>query len=318
MWSIRKVAVVKRIKRSSWLVRSVCAVMVAALLAGGLGPGFVVTTSARPGATPRLIRSFANTASIAITAFQQSTPSQILVSGFAKEVADVEVTLSSFTHGNPGDIDFLLVGPGGQSALVVSDVGDSAAAVTLTLDDGATGQVPSSGPLASGTFQPTNFGTANDTFAPPAPAKPSNAKLGVFNSTDPNGVWTLYVKNGTVGTGAVNGGWGLKITTANGVPDASPDKFQVQAGQVLSEPAFGVLANDLEPDNDNLTAILAGKPPQGTVQLQPDGAFTYRPSKKAKGTDSFTYLAQDPSGLSDLETVTIQIQKAKAKKKRKK
>jgi hypothetical protein len=318
MWSIRKVAVVKRIKRSSWLVRSVCAVMVAALLAGGLGPGFVVTTSARPGATPRLIRSFANTAPIAITAFQQSTPSQIVVSGFAKEIADVEVTLSSFTHGSPGSIDFLLVGPGGQSALVVSDVGDSAAAVTLTLDDGAAGQVPSSGPLASGTFQPTNFGTANDTFAPPAPAKPSNAKLGVFNSTDPNGVWTLYVKNGTVGTGAVNGGWGLKITTANGVPDASPDKFQVQAGQVLSEPAFGVLANDLEPDNDNLTAILAGKPRQGTVQLQPDGAFTYRPSKKAKGTDSFTYLAQDPSGLSDLETVTIQIQKAKAKKKRKK
>jgi hypothetical protein len=309
---------VKRIEHSSWLVRTVCAAMVAALLAGGLGPGFVVTALARPGATPRLIRSFANTAPIAITAFQQSIPSQILVSGFAKEVADVDVTLSNFTHGSPGSVDFLLVGPGGQSALVVSDVGGSASAVTLTLDDGSAGQVPSSGPLASGTFQPTNFGTASDSFGPPAPAKPSNAKLGVFSSTDPNGVWTLYVKNDTNGTGALNGGWSLKITTANGVPNASSDTFQAQAGKALSEPPFGVLANDLDPDNDNLTAILAGKPRKGTVQLQPDGAFTYRPSKRAKGTDSFTYLAQDPSGLSDLETVTIQIQKAKAKKKRKK
>lgn len=272
----------KRIKRSSWLVRTVCAVMVAALLAGGLGPGFVVTTSARPGATPRLIRSFANTAPIAITAFQQSTPSAILVSGFAKEVADVEVTLSSFTHGSPGSVDVLLVGPGGQSTLLVSDIGSSANAVTLTLDDGAAGQVPSSGPLASGTFQPTNFGTATDAFAPPAPAKPSNAKLGVFSSTDPNGVWTLYVKNDTNATGALNGGWSLEITTANGVPNASPDRFEAQAGKALSEPPFGVLANDFDPDNDNLTAILAGKPRKARSNCGPMARSPTVPTRRPK------------------------------------
>jgi hypothetical protein len=281
------------------------AALALAVLAGALTSGSVETSAARTRATPRLVQSFANTAPIAITAFQQSVPSEILVSGFTTEVADVDVTLSNFTHNDPNDVDFMLVGPGGQSALVVSDVGDSANNVTLTLDDAAANQVKSSGPLASGTFQPTNFGTIVDTFVPPAPAKPSNSKLGVFNSTDPNGVWTLYVKNGAGGTGALNG-----------VPNAAPDTYQAQAGKPLSEPPFGVLANDLDPDNDSLTAILAGPPKKGTLQLAADGSFTYRPKKKAKGTDSFTYLAQDPGGLSDLETATIQITKAKKKRKR--
>jgi hypothetical protein len=239
------------------------------------------------------------------------------VSGFTTEVADVDVTLTGLTHGDPGDADFLLVGPGGQSALILSDVGDSASNVTLTFDDTATTQVASSGPLASGTFQPTNLQSATDGFVPPAPSSPKGSRLGVFHSTDPNGVWTLYIKNGNNTTGTLSGGWSLRITSDNGVPNASPDSFQAQAGKTLSEPPFGVLANDFDPDNDTLTAVLASKPKKGTLKLEANGAFTYRPNKKAKGADSFTYLAQDPGGLSDLETVTIQIRKAKKKKGKK-
>jgi hypothetical protein len=300
---------------TKWPARLAGAALTVALVASGL-PGGTDVAAARKRASPKLVQQFANTSSITINGFQQTLPTEIVVSGFTTEVADVDVTLSNFTHGDPNDVDFLLVGPGGQAALVVSDIGSSATNVTLTLDDNAANQVPSSGPLPSGTFQPTNFSTVVDTFTPPAPAKPSNSKLGVFNSTDPNGVWSLHIKNSSNGTGALNGGWSLKITSANGVPNASPDNFQAQAGKPLSEPPFGVLANDTDPDNDNLTATLASKPKKGTLQLEANGAFIYRPNKKAKGTDSFTYLAQDPGGLSDLETVTIQI--AKAKKKRKK
>jgi hypothetical protein len=51
--------------------------------------------------------------------------------------------------------------------------------------------------------------------------------------------------------------------------------------------------------------------------LLPNGGFTYRANKKAKGTDTFTYLAQDVSGLTALAEVTIQV-KGKKHKKRKK
>jgi hypothetical protein len=50
------------------------------------------------------------------------------------------------------------------------------------------------------------------------------------------------------------------------------------------------------------------------VELLPDGSFTYRANQKVKGKDSFTYLVQDTTGLTALDTVTIQI---KGKKKRK-
>jgi VCBS repeat-containing protein len=75
-----------------------------------------------------------------------------------------------------------------------------------------------------------------------------------------------------------------------------------------------VLGNDSDPDGDTLQAIVAGQPKHGRLNLQADGGFTYTPKKKAKGTDSFTYLAQDPSGLNALATVDITIKAKKDKK----
>jgi subtilisin-like proprotein convertase family protein len=306
-------------KRTRFLIRMLSAMLAVALLAGGLGTGPTVTAKSRKGATPRLVRGFSNTGAIAIPDGSQAAPSQIVVSGFQTQVADVDLTLHNLNHGQVGDVDVLLVGPGGQSALVLSDVGSSANNVTLTLDDQAANQVSSTAILSSGTFQPTNFQSATDLFGPPAPQPTrSGSELGVFNSTDPNGIWTLYVRDDAFGAvGILSSGFSLNITSANGVPNAAPESFSTQAGQTLID-GGGVLANDNDPDGDLLTAVLAGRPTKGEVTLEPDGSFTYRSSKKAKGTDSFTYLAQDPTGLSDLETVTIQIQKAKKKKKGKK
>ena len=97
------------------------------------------------------------------------------------------------------------------------------------------------------------------------------------------------------------------------MPNAAPDTFQAQAGKQLTVAGPGVLGNDRDPDGEALTAVLAGQPKRGTVTLQPDGGFTYKATKKAKGTDSFTYLAQDATGLQDVETVSIQLKKAKKK-----
>jgi subtilisin-like proprotein convertase family protein len=302
---------------------------VAALLVGtGVSPlldGYEVEARKRvrkeatSGAIAALkIDSISNSTQIAIPANAQTAPSTIVVSGFETTIADVEVTLSALTHPTTGNLDFLLVGPGGQSVLLMSDAGDEAAGDSPTFDDQAANQVPSSDPLVSGTFQPTNydFTAAPDTFAPPAPTNPSHGSaLAVFNGTDPNGTWTLFIKShSAVETGSLDNGWSLRITAANGMPNAAPDSFQAQAGTPLTVAGPGVLGNDRDPDGDALTAILAGQPRQGSVSLQPDGSFTYTAKKKAKGSDQFTYLAQDATGLRDLETVDIQLKAKKNKK----
>ncbi len=294
-------------------VLALTAVLVLSVGGSAIAPGLRESALARRNSA-QLIQGFSNAAPIAVPDVNQATPSTIFVDGFNTPLADVNVTLAGLTHAQVNDLDIVLVGPQGQSALLVSDVGSSANNVTLALDDQAPVQINSAGPMTTGTFQPTNFQTP-DSFTPPAPASPKGSRLAVFNSTDPNGPWTLYIRDDSVGnTGTLAGGWSMSITGANGVPNAEPDRNTVRAGQAVTDQG-GVLDNDDDPDDDSLTAVLAGEPAKGTVSLQPDGSYTYRANKKAKGTDSFTYLAKDPGGLSDLETVTIQI--AKAKKKRK-
>lgn len=305
------------IRSRTWPARVLGLALAAGLVASGLN-GAPEDATARKRASPRLVQNFSVSGPISLPDAQQTLPSTIFVSGFETEVADVNVTLHGLSHGVANDLDVLLVGPQGQTALILSDVGDSANNVTLLLDDQAPRQVPSAGALSSGTFQPTNF-TSGDSFSPPAPTSPSTgSELGVFNSTDPNGTWSLHIRDDSpqsANPGTLAGGWSLLITSANGVPNAEPDTYQAQAGKALNgDPS--VLANDEDPDIDTLTATLAGKPKKGALQLAADGTFTYRPGKKAKGTDTFTYLARDDSGLSDLETVTIQIKKAKKKKRR--
>jgi VCBS repeat-containing protein len=68
----------------------------------------------------------------------------------------------------------------------------------------------------------------------------------------------------------------------------------------------GVLNNDSDPDGTPLSAQNASDPPQGSVQLNADGSFTYTPDLGAVGDDSFTYEASDGT-LTSTGTVTITI-----------
>jgi hypothetical protein len=158
-----------------------------------------------------------NTASISIPTLGAASayPSNIAVSLPAgTTVLSVTVTLNDFNHVSPDDIDVLVVGPTGASALIVSDVGGFVDAVnlTLTLSDGAASALPNNTPgLTSGTFQPTNFGTG-DTFPGPAPA-PAGSALAAFDGTDPNGTWHLYVVDDRASDGgSFAGGWSLHLS----------------------------------------------------------------------------------------------------------
>jgi PKD repeat protein/subtilisin-like proprotein convertase family protein len=138
-------------------------------------------------------------------------------------VTKVTVGLNNINHAFPDDIDIMLVGPGGQNAVVLSDVGGSVPAtnVTLTLDDAATASLLDAGPLVSGSFKPTNIGAA-DAFPAPAPGTSGASLLSVFNGTNPNGTWSLYVLDDEAQDSGSLSGWTLSITTNCGNPTPTP------------------------------------------------------------------------------------------------
>jgi VCBS repeat-containing protein len=73
--------------------------------------------------------------------------------------------------------------------------------------------------------------------------------------------------------------------------------------------APGVLVNDNDVDGNTLTAIKVTDPAHGTLTLNANGGFTYKPSGKYVGSDSFNYKANDGSLDSASATVSITISK---------
>ncbi len=87
------------------------------------------------------------------------------------------------------------------------------------------------------------------------------------------------------------------------------DFFTLWAGEELTvDEESGVLANDSDPEDDPLTAVLFEGPQYGSLQLAADGSFSYVPAIGFAGTDSFTYQASDGLLLSNLATVTLLVQ----------
>ena len=146
------------------------------------------------------------------------------MAGLSGTITKVTVKLNNLTHTFPDDIDVLLVGPGGQTALIMSDAGGATdvTGVTLTFDDAAAASLPDTTVLTTGTFKPTNFEAAADAFPAPAPPPGTSTVLSVFNGTAPNGTWALYVvDDAAVDIGSFANGWDLTITT-NGAGCATP------------------------------------------------------------------------------------------------
>ena len=92
------------------------------------------------------------------------SPSTIEVSGSDPKLSDVNVTLYGLSHTWPDDIDIMLAGPTGASTILTSDAGGGTdiAAVDLTFDGEAPGQLANDGAISTGTYKPANFDTDND------------------------------------------------------------------------------------------------------------------------------------------------------------
>jgi subtilisin-like proprotein convertase family protein len=127
-------------------------------------------------------------------------PALHTVTGQIGRIEDVFVYLPNLSHTRPDDLDVLLVAPGGQKVMLMSD-----ACGGIPTPDGTTFRfndddpampdqgICSTGPGGSGVnYAPTNH-APSDSLPAPAPPGPYGTSLGVLDGLGPNGIWRLYV-----------------------------------------------------------------------------------------------------------------------------
>ncbi|MCD6541497.1 tandem-95 repeat protein, partial [Candidatus Bipolaricaulota bacterium] len=90
----------------------------------------------------------------------------------------------------------------------------------------------------------------------------------------------------------------------NHPPAPQDDEAMVESGGYVD---IDVLANDTDPDDDELTITSLGDPSHGTVSLNTDGTVRYTPEEGFTGEDSFTYEVSDGVCSSASATVYVTV-----------
>lgn len=97
-------------------------------------------------------------------------------------------------------------------------------------------------------------------------------------------------------------------TFTNEPPTANDDFYKVNENEKLQiDASEGVLMNDIDPDEDELMAVLQQDVMHGILNLMADGSFEYEPRPGYFGTDTFTYVANDGEFDSNIAFVTIEV-----------
>jgi VCBS repeat-containing protein len=94
----------------------------------------------------------------------------------------------------------------------------------------------------------------------------------------------------------------LTVTSVNDAPTLSGQHLVLaEDGVAIIDPL--ALAADVE--GDSLSALLVAGPAHGSLAVDADGRFSYRPDPDYFGSDSFTYKVTD--GQADSEAVTVNL-----------
>jgi hypothetical protein len=88
----------------------------------------------------------------------------------------------------------------------------------------------------------------------------------------------------------------------NGTPEAADDSSQTDKNEAVT---ISILANDSDPDGDQLTVSNVGNPSHGQVTVNSDNTITYTPSSSYVGNDSFTYTISD--GKDGTATASVNV-----------
>jgi FG-GAP repeat. len=226
-----------RIRRTARpLLGSLAIILALTLLSATFGPTRQTTHAQETQAAPQAPQTvFSNPSPISVADRPSNNagtnpglasiyPSTIVVSGLGNSLSKVTVTFA-ITTTFPDDFDILLIGPTGARSLIMSDAGGSAATtnITYTFDQTVATAFPDTATTATpaGTYRPANYtGLATpepggqDNFPTPGPGLTSyTADLNIFNGTNPNGTWSLYVVDDQfLDTMSLPSGWSLDIT----------------------------------------------------------------------------------------------------------
>jgi len=156
-----------------------------------------------------------------------------------------------------------------------------------------------------GIWRTANFTNANPTWVP---AYNGMSDVPVYDM-DFRGVSAMdnRVVAASYGRGVYTG----SFTSPNNPPVTTSEIISVlEAGTATTTTnnATSVLANDTDPESDNLTADLVSNPINGAVfALSTTGSFTYTHDGSETTTDSFSYRAFDGISYGNTVTVTINI-----------
>ena len=109
-----------------------------------------------------------------------------------------------------------------------------------------------------------------------------------FHGTDS---FTYVANDGTTNSAPAN--VTITVNSVNDSPVVANDSYSLLEDNLFVVAAPGVLANDFDADGDVLSVALVAGPAHGSLTLNTDGSFTYRPATNYNGPDSFTYRASD-------------------------
>jgi len=95
------------------------------------------------------------------------------------------------------------------------------------------------------------------------------------------------------------------VTLTGNNPPVAIDDYDTTS---IDEPiVIRILANDYDPDGDNITPSLLTQPEHGTVILNEDGTVSYTPAAGFFGIDSFIYQICDDGQPSLCDTAVVRI-----------
>lgn len=124
-----------------------------------------------------------------------------------------------------------------------------------------------------------------------------------FSGTE---TFAYSVSDGMGASANANVAVNVSASTTNQAPVARDDSAVLTTGTSIR---IAVLANDSDPDGDDLQIVGLTQGAKGSVTLNADGTLTYAPTRSLKSTDSFSYTLSDGE-LTATATVTVSLDKS--------
>lgn len=171
------------------------------------------------------------------------------------------------------------------------------------------------GPQAIGTLSlqgfnlTVNFSTAHATLAAVQAVARSVAYANVSeNPSSATRLLRLTLIDGDQGSDSTSLSRAVRVLPVNDPPQTVGEIYTVSmTGSLAIGAGQGVLANDVDAEQDPLTALLVTAPQGGTLNLHPDGSFTYSPHPLFFGLDTFAYKANDGQAESAVTAVGVEV-----------